>query len=72
MTTSRTSGEKAKIPSNKTIIEVEDEEDFEEWYETIDWDAYIKQLKKAGIPSEIIDVIEEMSDMDADEFIEMF
>ena len=72
LTTSRTSGEKAKIPSNKTIIEVEDEEDFEEWYETIDWDAYIKQLKKAGIPSEIIDVIEEMSDMDADEFIEMF
>lgn len=72
LTASRTSGEKAKIPSNKTIIEVEDEEDFEDWYETIDWDAYIKQLKKAGMPSEIIDVIEEMSDMDADEFIEMF
>ena len=71
LTASKDSGEKVKVPSDKNVIEVEDADDFEEWYETVDWDAYIKKLEKAGVPSEVIDAIEDIKDMDAEEFLRM-
>ncbi len=71
LTASKDSGEKVKVPSDKNVIEVEDADDFEEWYETVDWEAYIKKLEKAGVPSEVIDAIEDIEDMDAEEFLRM-
>ena len=68
---SKDKGEKVKLPSDKNVVEIEDEDDFEDWYETVNWDAYIKKLEKAGAPDEIIDVIEDMEDMDAEEFLQM-
>lgn len=69
LTASKDNGEKVKVPSDKNVIEVEDADDFEEWYETVDWEAYIKKLEKAGVPSEVIDAIEDMEEMDAEEFL---
>ncbi|MBQ7782164.1 MAG: zinc ribbon domain-containing protein [Lachnospiraceae bacterium] len=66
---SKDKGEKVKVPSDKNVVEIEDEDDFEDWYETVDWDAYIKKLEKAGVPDEIIDAIEDLEDMDAEEFL---
>lgn len=57
-------GSKASIPSGKNTIVVEDEDDLEEWLEGIKLDGLVDSLKKADIPSEITDVLEEIEDVD--------
>lgn len=64
----RKSGKKASVPKN--AIFVEDEDDFEDYWDTIDWDKFLKKLDKADIPSDIIDVVEDIADLDSDEVIE--
>ena len=50
-------------------MEVEDFEDFEEWYETADWEGYIRKLVKAEVDDEITDMLEDISEMDAKDII---
>ena len=50
------SGKSASLPKG---ILVEDEEDIYEWAKTIKFDKFIKNIKKAGIPVEIVEEIED-------------
>jgi hypothetical protein len=53
---------KAKVPSSKNTIMVEDEDTLEEWIQDIDWDKWITKLDKTDLPSDLIDIIEDISD----------
>ncbi len=66
---SRDSGKTVKLPADKNVVEVEDFEDFEEWYETADWEGYIRKLVKAEVDDEITDMLEDISEMDAKDII---
>ncbi|MDE7404770.1 MAG: hypothetical protein K2M81_06665, partial [Lachnospiraceae bacterium] len=57
-------GSKASIPSSKNVIMLEDEDDIEEWLEGVRFDGLVDSLKKADIPSQITDVLEEIEDID--------
>ncbi len=65
----RGSGKTVKIPADKEVVEFEDISDFEDWYETVDWEGYIKKLVKAEVDDEITDMLEEVSEMDAKDLI---
>lgn len=56
-------GSKASIPSGKNVVMVEDMDDLEDWLETIDWGKVISKLKKTGLPSEVLDLLEDAADM---------
>lgn len=56
-------GKKAKIPRQKDVIWAEDDEDIEEYLETIDWDSFISKLEDAGAPSFAVNYLERMIDM---------
>ena len=66
---SKDSGTTVKLPSDKKVVEVEDMDDFEDWYETVDWEGYIKKLVKAEVDDEITDILEDVSEMDVEEII---
>lgn len=66
---SKDGGKTVKLPSDKNVVEVEDEDDFEDWYDTVDWDAYIEKLEKAEVDKEIIDIVEEISELDVEELL---
>lgn len=68
---SRGDGKIVAIPAGKEVIEVEDVDDFEDWFETVEWDNLIEKLEDAGIPFQVIDLLEEVADMDAEEFLQM-
>lgn len=70
ITSKRGDGKKISVPSTKSAVFVEDERDFEDWWDTIDWDDFIKKMDKAGLPSDIMDAVEEFSEMSAGEFLE--
>ncbi len=50
------SGKSASLPKG---ILVEDEEDIIEWVETIDFEKFIKNLEKSGLPIELVEEIED-------------
>lgn len=58
------SGKSASLPKG---ILVEDEEDLIEWAKTLKFDKFIKKLEKAGLPVEIVEVIEEYCEEFEDE-----
>lgn len=55
---------KISIPSGADTLMIEDEDDIEEWISGIDLNTLVNALKKADIPSEITDVLEEVEDID--------
>lgn len=57
------SGSKASMPSSKNVLMIEDEDDMEEWLEGARIDGLVDSLKKADIPSEITDALEEIEDI---------
>lgn len=61
-------GSMARIPDSKKAIMIEDVDDISEWIEGIDLKNLIASMKKAGMPSEVTDALEEADDMfeDAD------
>ena len=64
------SGRKISVPSTRSTIFVDNDSDFEEWWDTIEWNDLIKKLDKAGLPADAIDAVEEFSDMSADEVMD--
>ena len=56
-------GSKASIPSSKNVLMIEDEDDIEEWLEGVRIDGLVDSLKKADIPSQITDALEEIEDI---------
>lgn len=67
---SRGNGKKVSVPSTRNSILIEDNWDFEDWWDTLRWDAFIKKLDKAGLPSKTIDAVEEFSELDSDEILD--
>lgn len=67
----RTSGKKVSAPAEKKTIYIEDYDDFEEYWDTLDFDPLLKKLDKIDVPSEFVDIVEEMADMDPEELISM-
>lgn len=63
-------GRDIKVPSTKKAVFVDDEQDFEEWWDTIEWSGLIKKMDKAGMPPEIIENVKELSTMDVDKVME--
>lgn len=70
ITVKRGDGRKISVPSTRNAVFVDGREDFEEWWDTLKWDNLIKKMDKAGLPAEAVDAAEEISEMDADEFID--
>ncbi len=70
MTARSGDGKKIAVPSTKRAIFVEDERDFAEWWDTIEWEKLIKDMDKAGVPSDTIERVEEFSGMDAGELMD--
>ena len=66
----RKAGKKASVPSAKNTIFVEDEDDFEDYWDTIEWDSFLKKLDKTDLPSDIVDIVEEIAEFDADEIMD--
>lgn len=66
----RSSGKKISVPSRKNAIMLEDVDDFEDYWDSIKWDTVIKSLGKTALPEEIADILEDVSYMDFDEFVE--
>lgn len=62
-------GKKISVPSTRDAIFVEDDSDFMDWWDTIEWEKLIKNMDKAGMPSDTIERVEELSEMDADELM---
>lgn len=58
-------GSKASVPKGKSVVLVEDTDDFLEWTEGIDLGGMTKALEKADAPDEIVEALEE-----ADELLE--
>ena len=58
-------GSKASVPKRKSVVLVEDTDDFLEWTEGIDLRGMTKALEKADAPDEIVEALEE-----ADELLE--
>ena len=58
------SGSKISIPSGKDMVMIEDEDDVEEWMSGVELETFVNSLKKADIPSEITDVLEEIEDIE--------
>jgi len=67
ISTKSDSGKKISVPSTRDAVFVENDNDFEEWWNTVEWDDVIKKMNKAGLPSDAIDAVEEFGEMSADE-----
>lgn len=63
-------GSKASVPSSKKAVMVEDMDDFEDWLDEVDWEAFITLLGKTALPSDYIDIIEEITDYIEDGYFE--
>ena len=66
---SQGSGKKVTIPSGKKLIMVEDEDSIEDYWDTIDWDKFLDKLDETDLPSEFVDMIEEIAEMDIDDLV---
>lgn len=56
------SGKKVALPSGKDVQTIEDEDDLMEIVEDFKFDKLKQNLKKANVPSEILDALEEIED----------
>ena len=65
-------GSKASIPNAKDTVMIEDEDSLLEWIESIGWDQLLAKLEKTDLPSEVIDIIEELSEAVEDGKIDDF
>lgn len=58
-----------KVPAEKNVIMVEDRDDLFDWFEECDWDGFLKNLKKASLPKDLMELlenaIEELEDIDS-------
>lgn len=67
------SASKISTPSSKDVIMIEDTEDTFDWLEEIDWSKVISRLEKTDLPSDILDVIEEIADaMEDGDYYELY
>lgn len=64
------SGSKQSIPNAKNVVMVEDEEDLLEWVEEMNWDKLINILDKSDIPSDVVDMVEDIAEILEDGDIE--
>lgn len=55
-------GSKTSAPKGKSVVMVEDADDFMEWAEGIDLSAMTKALERADAPDEIIEALEEVEE----------
>lgn len=60
-------GSKTNIPSDKNTVMVEDTDDLEEWAESIVWDQVVSKFEKTDLPSDLIDLIEDIGEAIEDE-----
>lgn len=60
-------GSSAKAPGAGNTIIVEDEDSLIEWLESINWDKVVTRLDKTDIPSEIVEIVEEIGEIVEDE-----
>ncbi|MBP3305768.1 MAG: zinc ribbon domain-containing protein [Oscillospiraceae bacterium] len=60
MNTKITEGGSIKKPSSKDTVNAMDEEEVKEWVQNMDFDALLRNLKAAGVPSEYVDALETM------------
>ena len=65
------SGKKVSLPSDKKTIEVSDVDDLEDWWDTLEWKNFTKAIKEMDLPSRAEDIIEEITEADFDEIIEL-
>lgn len=56
----RKNASSVKIPSDRNVVFVEDERDFEEWADSIDWDKLISNLEKTDLPRSVTRTIEKI------------
>lgn len=70
VTVNRGNGRKIAVPTTKSSIFIENARDFEDWWETIKWNDFLKKMNKAGLPSEALDAAEKLSEMDVDEVLD--
>ncbi len=63
-------GKKISVPSTKKAIFVDNSQALEDWWNTLEWDGLIKKMDKAGAPSEALDAVEQLKEMDMDEIME--
>lgn len=61
-------GSKASIPGGKSVIMIEDADDFMDYYDEINWDKFLKGLEKTGVLSELAEELEDVID-DLDDLI---
>lgn len=52
-------GGKLTVPSDEDVIELEGYGDFADWTDEVDWDAFFSHLHDAGVPSDIVDDMED-------------
>jgi len=60
-------GSSAKAPGAGNTVIVEDEDSMIEWLESISWDKVVTKLDKTDIPSDLVELIEEIGEMVEDE-----
>lgn len=63
------SGSKTAIPKGNSVIMIEDEDDFVDYYDEIDWNKFLTGLEKTGVLSETAEQLEDVID-DLDDLIE--
>jgi hypothetical protein len=56
-------GKSISVPSEKNTVMVDDMDDLEDWTDGVDWNKFIDKLSKTDMPSDWIDVIEDICDM---------
>lgn len=63
---------KISIPNSTNTILIEDGDSVIEWLESVDWDKLADRLAKTDLPSDVIDIIEEMGEAVDEDEIEEF
>lgn len=61
------SGKKVSVPSSKNVYDATDIDDLEDWWDELDWKNFLKKLDKTSLPSDWIDIIDDISDEDLDD-----
>lgn len=66
-------GSKESIPSSKNVVMVEDSDDALEWLEEIDWGKVLSRLDKTDLPTEVLDMIEDIADaLEDGDYIQLY
>ncbi len=62
-------GKKISAPAEKKTVLIESVEDFEDYWDTVDFKSLLKTLDKQGVPSEYVDLIEDIADLDFEDLL---